>query len=299
MNNTSPKTQVITMVRTKDEEKQAVLMIRSLRHFGGTISNSPVLVYYPRGYNPILISIAFNDPDDSSIKLQPFDIAGQIQEYYFSDKVSAFANAEKIVQSNMDTLIWMNPGCLVVNQSDLFVTDGDYLAAFRPVHIQNVGSFANSPSDDYWKGIYRAVGLKNSPFNIESFVDSKLLKPYFNTHCFSLSPHLGIGNLWLEVFDELVTDQYFQQAACQDDLHQVFLHQAVLSAVVIRWLDNEKIRILPPSYSYPLHFQDRIKPSKRVKTLNELTCAVYEESSDLDKITIQEPYKSWLERNTP
>jgi hypothetical protein len=71
----------------------------------------------------------------------------------------------------------------------------------------------------------------------------------------------------------------------------------VLSAVLTKSIDQERIMMLPPEYSYPLHLQDKLPTDKLVKSLNQLVCMVYEDTTLLDGIDIQEPIFSWLKGN--
>jgi hypothetical protein len=164
--------------------------------------------------------------------------------------------------------------------------------------VQNVGILAGEPLDDYWAAIYRASGLEDTERTVESFVDGQTLRPYFNTHCFAADPAAGLMTTWLARFETLVADRSFQSTACREELHRIFLHQAVLSALLVQALAPEQIRLLPAEYSYPLHLQARIPASRRASTLNELACAVYEEDGDLTAVPAVGPLASWLRERT-
>ena len=51
---------------------------------------------------------------------------------------------------------------------------------------------ANEPIDGYWQRVYEVVRVNQVPYTIESYVDGQILRPYFNTHCFSINPAKGI-----------------------------------------------------------------------------------------------------------
>jgi len=148
--------------------------------------------------------------------------------------------------------------------------------------------------DVYWGEIYRAVGVGAVPFTVESFVDSQALRPYFNTHCFSINPAKAILRAWRECFKRLVDDNRFQQRACPDEAHRIFLHQAVLSALVTKSVDRSRLCVLPLEYSYPLHLQNKIPESRRVGELERLVCVVYEDSDIRNHINAQSPLALWL-----
>ena len=101
----------------------------------------------------------------------------------------------------------------------------------------------------------------------------------------------------------MITDQAFQSGPCQDERHHIFLHQAIWSALLTKLLDRKRVRLLPPEYSYPLHFHPEIPLARRAQTLNDLVCPVYEGAytypDTLNGLDVQEPLKSWLVARTP
>jgi hypothetical protein len=97
----------------------------------------------------------------------------------------------------------------------------------------------------------------------------------------------------------MVSDQAFQAGPCRDELHQIFLHQAILSTLVAKLLDWERVRLLPPEYNYPLNLLDGMPPDRRAPVLNDLVNAVYEDAFPWDSIEIHLPLRSWLRERLP
>ncbi len=158
----------------------------------------------------------------------------------------------------------------------MFDLGQDWDAAVRPVHIKNVGLAADEPLNSYWERIYQAAGLQASRLTVETFVDRQQIKPYFNSHAFSINPALGLLQDWSEQYQALVTDEAFQQQSCQLQLNRIFLFQALLSALLVARLDSNRIRILPESYNYPYNLQARVPEQRRAGGMNELTTLVWE-----------------------
>jgi hypothetical protein len=147
--------------------------------------------------------------------------------------------------------------------------------------------------------VYRSVGFDAAPYTTRSYIDGCELRPYWNTHCFAVDPALGLLRAWRKGFRAMVADRGFQAGPCRDVPHQVFLHQAVLCALLTRELTQAQIRALPPEYSYPLHMHDQVPATLRAQALNELVCAVYEEDLPLEGIIVHEPLRSWLGERMP
>ena len=96
----------------------------------------------------------------------------------------------------------------------------------------------------------------------------------------------------------LVCDQEYQSSFCQDERHQVFLHQAVLSALLATSLEPERTRVLPPDYNYPYDLHQSVLRDPRAQALNDLTRIDYKDRSlepdVVDDIRICDPLRSWL-----
>jgi hypothetical protein len=223
---------------------------------------------------------------------------GQVHapRYWFSRKVHVCARAEALAGPEVRSLVWLAPENLIVQPPMLFdlCTSGGK-AALRTVHHSNIGSPAGQPLDAFWAAVYRQAGLDEARYTTRSYIDGRELRPYWNTHCFAVAPALGFMQAWKESFQTLVDDATFQAGPCRDVPHQVFLHQAVLCALLARDLAEQEIRGLPPEYSYPLHMHDQVPAAERATTLNELICPVYEDVLPLAGLEVQEPLRSWLQ----
>ena len=161
----------------------------------------------------------------------------------------------------------------------------------------------SEPLDGFWEKTFEAVGVRDVQASVESFVDGQEIRAYYNSHAFAVDPSLRLLQQWKACFEGLVLDQGFQKGPCADELHQIFLHQAVLSALIATTVETSRTRILPPDYNYPYNLHESVPFDKRASTLNERVCVAYEERS-LDPsavadIVIDEPLHSWLAQRLP
>lgn len=312
----SVRVNVCTLVTSGRDLRCARLMVEGLRAFGGPygdarvralVSASAGAATEPASPMPAVATRMTAGGARGKVEVTPalagaeavrFEPDSRLPRYPFAAKVAACAEAERLAGADGGTLVWLSPHCLVVNPPDLLELAPPFRAAFRAVHISNVGSPADEPPDDYWRAIYDAVGLEDAPFSVESFVDGRSLRPYFNTHLFSVDPSIGLMAEWRERFEEIVADNAFQCGPCRDKLRRIFLHQAVLCALLTKRLLRGEIRELPAAYSYPLHFHDRVPSELRPDYLDQLVCPVYEEDfrypATLGGIGVREPLESWL-----
>jgi hypothetical protein len=283
------QTRFLVMFGSEAGERLARMVIESLRAFGGPLRDCPVCAFL---LDPGRVSYAL--PGLEGVHCIPLVVREAFRGYPFAEKVYGCAQAEAMAGPEVRSLVWLSLDCLIVNPPLLFDLGPVADAAFRPVHHQNVGSPAQEPPDDYWRGIYRGLEVDEMPYTVESFADGKTLRPYFNTHCFAFNPATGLGRAWWEGFKAMVRDEAFQAGPCCDELHQIFLHQAVLSTLVAKLLPWERVRLLPPEYNYPLNLLHEMPLERRATTLNHLVNAVYEDAFPWGELEIQEPLHSWL-----
>jgi hypothetical protein len=237
------------------------------------------------------------------VRVLPLTVPDKVARYHYGAKVCACAQAEDLVAPAVRSLIWLAPEFFIVHPPPLLDLAPSFDAAVRPVHFKNVGLLATEPLDDFWKQIYETVGTNDVHPPVESFLDALRLRPYFNTHAFALDPQKGLCRRWLDCFETLVCDRAFQLRACSDPPHQVFLHQAILSAIIVTMLGPHRIRTLPPEYSYPYNLHPSVPLDRRALALDDLVTVAYDDRSldprVVDDIDVHEPLRSWLFARTP
>jgi len=289
----------VVMIGSEVGERLARIVIESLRAFGGPLGGSAVWAFVLDGEDLSRVL-----PGIDGIQRFPLVLEPDVSRYPFAGKVFACAKAEEMARPGMRSLVWLSLDCLVVNPPllfDLGPVQGapECDVAFRPVHHRNIGSLAGEPMDDYWRGVYQALGADDTVHKVESFADGQTLRPYFNTHCFAFDPALGLGRAWWAYFRMMALNQAFQSGPCRDQLHRIFLHQVILSTLVSIQVDWSRVRVLPPVYNYPLNLLDEIPETLRAPTLNSVVNAVYEERFPWSGIAVEEPLLSWLRERMP
>lgn len=282
-----------TLVSTERQKNGASLLVDSLRSFGGSLNQCPVWIFTADS-QLILDDTLVAD----RVQIIPLHTPANIEGYWFAPKVAACAQAEELAAGKVVSLIWLSTDCLIVKPPLSFDLGSTFDIALRPVHIRNIGLLAAEPLDDFWKVIYKTLGVQEIQTKVKSFVDDQLLRPYFNSHALSINPSIRLFRRWFELFERLVNDNSFQSGPCQDELHRIFLHQAVLSTLVASSVTPDRMRILPVDYSYPYNLHAKVPEERQARALNDLVCFAYEDRSldpiTVDDIEIHEPLKSWL-----
>ena len=85
----------------------------------------------------------------------------RLRRYYFADKVYACARAEEMVDERIQSLIWIDAGCLIIRPPTLFHLRRSVDAAIRPVRIRHVGLSTTEPLDGFSNRVYEIVGVKD------------------------------------------------------------------------------------------------------------------------------------------
>jgi hypothetical protein len=290
------RTVFLTLVRTTSERTRARILIDSIRSFGEDMSQCPIWLFEASPERAPCKSL-----ESMRVQVLPLSMPDTVSHYYFADKVCACAQAEELATAKIQSLIWIDPTCLVIKPPLLFDLGQSFDIAVRPVHIKNVGLTHTEPLDGFWKRIYQAVGVNDIQTTVETFVDVQLVRSYFNSHALAVNPSTGLLRQWLDTFEVLVSDEEFQLTYCQDELHRIFLHQAILSALLVTSLDEKRIRILPPDYNYPYNLHQSVPLDRRALALNDLVCIAYEDRpldpNIVDDIEIHEPLRAWLVTN--
>jgi len=287
------QTVFLTRVSTVGQRSRARLLVDSIRSFGGALRHCPIWLFEADPQEA-----PCGDLEGAGVQILPLAVPDTVKHYWFAAKVYACARAEELAAPEVRSLVWLSPDCVIVNSPLLFDLAPSFDAAVRPVHVRNVGLPATEPLDDFWRKVYETVGVYDVQDTVESFVDAQRIKAYFNSHALAVNPSRRLFRRWFEHFESLVCDNELQSDSCQDARHQIFLHPAVLSALIVSLLDPGRIRTLPPDYSYPYNLHQRVPPDRRAVALNDLVCVAYDERSMdpelMADIEVREPLLSWL-----
>lgn len=287
----------VMLVNSPVQEKQANILIKSIREFGGSYANSPVYVFIADTVNTPCRSLkALN------VNLIPLNVSDTLPGYPFLNKVLACERAEKLLRGKSEIIVWMDVDALVLKEPSEFCLEKNKIIAIRPVNLRNnVGLPVDSKVDPYWKRIFDYTGLKTKKVpEVETLVDSQMVRMYLNSAVFSIRPEEGIFTEWKRLFMLLVYDRNFQNEACVTYNHRLFLHQAVLSAVVASRIKENQIQWFSQKAGYPLHHHFQLPHEKRVSHLNHLESLIYENLWSVPNwlmsvIRVNEPLRSWLQ----
>jgi len=289
-------TAIVTFVSSHEQERAVRALIKSVRELSGTYRSSEIYVVTTDAEELPCTSLR-----QDGVDVLPLEMERAFLDFPLALKAFAAAQVEKKVADTVATLIWLDPGVMVLNSLAALDLDGEFAAAVRPVTLANtIAMPPQSEPDGYWKPIYRETGIdcKTLPL-LETVADEVKIQPYYNCEVFSFNPGLGIAKEWARLLGRFLKDENYQKTACTTFLKRLFLHQAVLSAVIVSKAKPDRIKALPLTSGYPFNQHDRLSASKKAASLNDLSVAIFDYAWEnipawMKKIKIEEPLHQWL-----
>ncbi|NTV80317.1 MAG: hypothetical protein HGA24_02720 [Candidatus Aminicenantes bacterium] len=296
----------VTYVHQPYQESAARALIECIRTWGGEYRGSPVYVvvtdpgYLTRGL------------EDKTVMRVPLEVGEPVRSFPYAVKARAAAAVEGLVAGKVRSLAWFDPETLLFGPPKEMDLEEGIAAVVAPVQFINTGQPPEASVDAYWGGIYGRVGLDPAKvFTVETRVDRRTVRAYLNCGMLAVRPEKGLFREWAKVQDELLGDTGYMKAAITDPIHRTFLHQAVITSIIVARLKRGEIRFFSAAYNYPLYCHGvdftpgtgrtyRVPADMRPAKLNDLVTVFYEglfrqrpDWADLIP-PAGEPLRSWL-----
>ncbi|MFW9969425.1 MAG: flavin reductase family protein [Candidatus Odinarchaeota archaeon] len=270
-----------------------LILAASIRKFGKSLSDYPIWVLIPRPIDTIAkemkdLFISLN------VDLIPF-LPNEELKIPFTNYILAATNAEKLAREKTKLLAWLGPNTIFFNEPKDFLLDKNKNLGYRPVHHTNIGSFFNEPIDQFWEKIYQICKVSEEQiFPMKTHIDHNIIRPYFNAGCLIIRPEKELFQSWWKIFDEILNKQIFKEYLNKNNPYILFLHQAVLSGVILSTMEQTELCELPFEYNYPLNLYYYCPIVYRAKNVNNLITVRYEDLRDLKRVPMQDSLKNWL-----
>lgn len=280
----------------------ALLLAESIRAFAGRLSESPIWLFVTPNADSLLY-----DVEDRLLALDteliPFKVDREASKFFFLPEVVAAAEAEAKAEGLADTLVWLGTNTMVLREPVDFNLPGVKSIGYRPVHITNVGSRIDTPLDAFWSLIYHRCGVpSNHIFPMKTHVDGNTVRPYFNAGHLAVRAERGLMRKWRDAFISLYKFPEFERFYAEGK-YRIFMHQAVLSGVILANFHPDELLELPPTYNYPIHLHEEDVTRRRPSCIEELVTVRHEGFYDeLDwekKMPAGETLKKWMREKLP
>ena len=286
------------MFPSKSSETNTLLMAESIRAFARSLANASIWLFAPETEKQL--SNTFRERLLAlDVSLIPFRINPEVLGFPLAGDVSAAAIAESKAANQAELLAWLGGNTLVIQEPKELLLPSNKTLGFRPVHHTLIGSRYDEPLDPFWTLIYRYCNVPETRvFPMMTHVDGTRIRPYFNAGLLVTRPERRLLQGWHDVFFRVYHEPSFQGFYQMDERYRIFIHQAVLSGVILSTLETGEIQELPPTYNYPLHLHAQDITDHRPSCLEELVTfrheGFYADPKWIREIPAKEPLKKWI-----
>ncbi len=280
-----------------EAEMEAVLLVESIRAFGGRLAGSTVRVMVPA-------SVELSDSTPAALNrlnasVHAFDVSPDALAFPFAAKVYAAAEAERLAAEEDAILVWTDRGALFLQEPDALLLPANKALGYRPVDHTVIGSTFDEPLDAFWSLIYERCHIPAAHvYPMTASVDRRVLRPYFNAGMLVVDPRRGLLRRWRDDFDRLYRLPEFRPFYDQDVRYAIFAHQAVLAGTVLSTMRPDELVELPHLVNYPLHMHRDYPAELRPARLNDVISVRYEDllrdGTWQEMIRVDEPLRGWL-----
>lgn len=283
---------------TESSETNVLLLVESIRAFAGSLSQAPIWCLLPE-YGKQLSTTTQHKLAALNVTLIPFEIDYEILRFPFTGDAQGAALAESMAIGKADFLVWLGANTIVLQEPSHFLLPNDKSLGYRPVHHTNVGSPYDKPLDPFWTLVYKYCGVsEDRVFAMTTHVDDTKIRPYFNAGVLVTRPEKHLLQNWHDTFFRVYQKPDLQKFYGQDERYAIFIHQAVLSGVILSEFAADEIQELPATYNYPLHLYAEDITDHRPSSLEELVTfrheGFHEDPEWIEKMPAGESLKQWF-----
>jgi len=238
-------------------ESEAVLLVESLRRWGGSAADAALYAFAPRpAHHPTPATIRRLEELGANYVDEP--LVSRFEELPTFNKVSVSAWAER--ELDHEVLVFTDTDSVFLGEPSELL-DGDWLAAARPVDRRIAGSRGKGKNEPFWRKMYAELGVRNEPF-VETGVGQMPIRAYWNSGLLAARRTAGLFGAWERALERLFDAGIVQKRWLQ------FMDQLSWAGVTADV--HDRIRVLSASYNYPPRHRGALQAQARELDLPEL-----------------------------
>jgi hypothetical protein len=226
-------------------EEKSLLLVQSLRHFGGALGAlSPIVSYSPR---PNAM------PSDGAVRQlaaldvrSVFDISNsRWPDYGFANKVVACAHAERNL--DVDVVVWLDSDQIILRELSALRLSPGIDAAARPVSFKNGGlGSGDEACSSYWVRLYEIAGALPER-KVETTLSGEVIWEYYNGGLIAVRRDAGILSHCERVMNRILESEIFPPTGI------ALVEQTCFAASITA--KASRVEILPREYNFPINWQ--------------------------------------------
>lgn len=238
----SSDTTVYTCIESGRLEPEVLLMVRSLRAFGGRFAPCPVLAIAPRA-GPRVAASTRREFDRLGVRYVERPLRHRFDWLGFANKPHAAVIADELATTKH--VLWLDGDVLVVKEpSALDAPQHDAPEVLACVEeLGPVSSGAGDRFEPFWQALADGAGIDSQPFT-SAGPSGRRIRLQFNSGVFRFHRGSGFAQRYLELFEKL----YALRVMPKDD-PTMFLHeQIIFSIAAASWRGG--FSALEPNYNF-------------------------------------------------
>lgn len=278
----------------KGDERETLLLARSLRKFGGALAGNPLWMMMPRDVEQVSKS-TLGELDELGVQVHRFDVPEEALNFWFGGKVYAAAAAEILATDLADILVWMDSDTIFTGEPTEFLMDNDSNLGYRPVMLKNISLLYAEPLNAFWEFLYAHCETPEEHiFPMLTTVDEIRIRPQFNAGIMSVRPEKRLLQSWRDNFERLYPRAELAQFYEQHVLYKIFVHQAILAATLLTMLREDEMQDMGARINFPVFLDAGLEAAPNAVTLRYDEFKFFEMAGWDEKISLDENLKAWL-----
>jgi hypothetical protein len=185
-------------------EPYTLLLIKSIRKYGGKYAKAPIFCYQPRKSYPIGRK-TIKELQNYDVNFVNEDLNRQFEWYALANKPLVINHAVQNYSSKQ--YVFLDSDTLVLNEPELFSLDQSSPISLSPVMLKGKGSnLMGDENFELWKIMLNVMegDLITVKKMVETSIDEKIIAGYWNSGVIGLSGGSHIIEEWISVLHALL-----------------------------------------------------------------------------------------------
>lgn len=265
-------------------EPKSVMMVKTLRKYGGRFKDCPVLSYSPRrGRVPGKKTLEFLRVYGVEAILDPLN--DQFEEDCFANKIVACVHADATY--DYERLVYLDSDMFVLQEPTLLWSDDTAVVKLRPVEQKKAGSTGTDEHADFWEALFKLTGVTD-PVYVTATLTGERIYGYWNGGVISAPAGTGFFSDWYKDYSALM------RSGLLDPKWKAFPEQMTIGMGIHR--GKYRLEELPGIYNYPINTVLTPPDQGDVTGLGDVVIAHYHKL--LDQGPRKNPLFHWLDQSS-
>lgn len=224
-------------------ETESVLLVKTLRSFGGDLSGCDIWSFQPRVGTDIT-SATLKEFEKYQVKHINKSLNLAFHDYPFCNKIYACAYVES--KGNYDFIVFLDSDQLIIREMTELLSF-DYDLGLRPVEKKGIAASSVIDSNwPYWQGVFNLWDIREENLTkITTSLTNEEIYNYWNAGFIVFGAKKGLAKQWLDIFLHLMEIGNIPPQG------KTFMDQVALAILSLR-LSSDRVKILSEGYNFPL-----------------------------------------------